>query len=76
MKTLPVAEVKARFSVLLAEVAQGGVIAITRKGRVVARLVPEAPGMAANAFRPFWTAEDIDLEAPADNLPEPVPPLE
>lgn len=40
MRTVPVVEVKARLSALLTEVAQGDEIAITRHGRIIARLVP------------------------------------
>ncbi|MDP2809889.1 MAG: type II toxin-antitoxin system prevent-host-death family antitoxin [Rhodocyclaceae bacterium] len=77
MRTVPVVEAKAKFSALLAEVAQGGEIAITRHGHVVARLVPEEPRMAADAFRMFWEEGGaVDLEAPIDRLPEPVAPLD
>lgn len=76
MKTVPIVEMKARLSALLAEVESGKEVAITRHGRVIARLVPDAPRMAAEAFRPFWTGEEIDLDAPDDGLAEPVPPLD
>lgn len=75
MKRVPIVEVKARLSALLAEVESGKEIAITRHGRVIARLVPDVPRMAAEAFQPFWSGEEIDLEAPDDALPEPVPSL-
>ncbi len=71
MRTIPVVEVKAHFSALLAEVEAGGEIAITKHGRVVARIVPDKPRMAADVFRPFWSETDIDMEAPADAPPEP-----
>ena len=32
--------------------------------------------MAADAFRAFWDDGDIDLEAPADRIAEPVAPLD
>jgi len=76
MKTVPVVEVKARFSALLADVARGEEIAITRHGRIVARLIPDRPTMAAEAFRSFWNDEEIDLEAPGDLPAEPVSPLD
>ncbi|MBI4755775.1 MAG: type II toxin-antitoxin system prevent-host-death family antitoxin [Betaproteobacteria bacterium] len=76
MRTVPVVEMKSHLSALLAEVEGGAEIAITRHGRVIARLVPEAPRMAADVFRPFWTEEDIDIEAPADAPAEPVPSLD
>lgn len=76
MRTIPIVEAKSHFSALLADVEAGEEIAITKHGRVVARIVPDTPRMAADVFRPFWHESDIDLEAPADSLPEPVPPLE
>lgn len=76
MRSVPVVEVKAKLSALLAEVARGEEIAITRHGRIVARLMPARPTMAADAFRPFWNDEDIDLEAPDDLPAEPVPSLD
>lgn len=76
MKTVAVADAKAHFSALLAEVAAGGEVAITRHGRVVARLVPDAPQTAADVFRPLWQAEAVDLEAPDDRPAEPVAALD
>ncbi|MCO5119951.1 MAG: type II toxin-antitoxin system Phd/YefM family antitoxin [Burkholderiaceae bacterium] len=66
MKTISIAEAKARFSALLAQVEGGEEIAVTRRGGVVARLVPDRPCITAEAFRDFWSAEDCDLEAPPD----------
>ena len=48
------------------------VVAITRHGRVIARLVPDAPRMASDVFRAFWGETDIDFEAPPDQPAEPV----
>lgn len=76
MKTVQVVEAKTNFSSLLAEVEAGEEIVITRHGKVVARLVPDSPRMAADLFRPFWTDTDIDLEAPQDQTPKPVPGLD
>jgi len=76
MRTIPVAEAKAHFSALLAEVEAGGEIAITKHGRVVARIVPDKPRMAADVFRPFWSETDIDMEAPTDAPPEPTQPMD
>jgi len=75
MRSIQIVEAKAKFSALLAAVEAGEEIAITRHGRVVARLVPDTPRMAADLFRPFWEEPDIDLEAPTDLAPEPVAPL-
>lgn len=67
MKNITVVEAKSRFSALLAEVEAGEEIAITRHGKVVARLSPDRQPMAADAFREFWVEKgDIDLRAPAD----------
>ena len=72
MRSVQITEAKAKFSGLLAEVEAGETIKIMRRGRVIARLVPERPGMAADAFRPFWESHDeIDLEAPDDAVAEP-----
>ncbi|MDP2825949.1 MAG: type II toxin-antitoxin system prevent-host-death family antitoxin [Sulfuritalea sp.] len=76
MRTVPVVQMKANLSALLAVVAQGEEIAITRHGRIVARLVPDSPRMAADAFRAFWGDGDIDLEGPSDRIPEPVAPFD
>lgn len=73
MRSVQVVEAKARFSALLAAVEAGEEVAITRHGKVVARMVPDTPRMAADLFRPFWSEADIDLEAPADAPPEPAP---
>ena len=76
MRTVPVVEAKSKFSALLSVVEAGEVIAITRHGRVVARIVPDHPRMAADLFRPFWTDTDIDLTAPEDQPPEPLPGMD
>ena len=73
MRTVSVVEAKAHLSALLAEVERGNEVAITRHGRVIARLTPDGPRMAADVFREFWPdAAEIDLEAPSDALPESV----
>jgi len=73
MRTVQVFEAKARFSALLAEVEAGTEVAITRHGKVVARIVPQPPMTAADVFAPLWTeADEIDLVAPPDNPPDPV----
>ena len=76
MRTVPVVQMKANLSALLAEVERGEEIAITPLGQVVARLVKDSPRMAADAFRAFWSDGDVDLDAPADRMPEPVAPLD
>lgn len=77
MKAVPVVEFKAHISSLLAAVEHGEEIAITRHGKVVARLVAPEPLPAAAAFAPFWPeAGEIDLEAPPDSPPEPLSGLD
>ncbi len=75
MRTIQIGEAKANFSALLAAVEAGEEIAITRHGRVVARLVPDTSRMAADLFRPFWNDPEVDLEAPMDPAAEPVDSL-
>jgi prevent-host-death family protein len=49
MKTANIAEAKAHFSALLAEVEAGEEVIITRRGKPVARIVPE-PAAASSVF--------------------------
>lgn len=76
MHTVQVAEARVTFSALPAAVEAGEEVSITRHGKVVARIVPEAPRMAAELFRPLWQESDSDLEAPADLLADPSPVLD
>jgi len=73
VRTVQVSEAKAGLSALLAEVEAGVEVAITRHGRIVARIVPQPPTTAADVFAPLWTESgEIDLVAPPDTAPEPV----
>jgi len=75
MKSVPVVKAKAHFSALLAEVEAGKEIA--RHGKVIARLAPDYPRKAADAFREFWShADEIDLIAPEDEPAEVVASLD
>ncbi|MGO4125552.1 type II toxin-antitoxin system Phd/YefM family antitoxin [Inquilinus sp. YAF38] len=76
MKSVSVVEAKSRFSSLLAEVEAGEEVAVTRHGKVVARLVPDRQRVAADAFRDFWADGDIDLQAPDDRPAEEVASLD
>ena len=76
MKNVTVVEAKSHFSALLAEVEAGEEIAVTRHGKVVARLVPDRPRVAADAFRDMWSDDDIDLVAPDDVPAEDVASLD
>lgn len=73
MRTIPVAEAKAHLSALLAAVEEGEEVAVTRRGRIIARLVPDTPRNAADVFRPCWAEGGIDMEASPDAAPEPLP---
>lgn len=72
MRTVAVVEAKSQFSALLAAVERGEEVAITRRGRVIARLIPDTPRSAADLFRVCWQEGGLDLEAPPDAPPEPV----
>lgn len=76
MKSVSVVEAKSRFSSLLAEVEAGEEVAVTRHGKVVARLVPDRQRVAADAFRDIWADGDIDLQAPDDRPAEDVASLD
>jgi prevent-host-death family protein len=76
VKTITVVDAKAHFSALLAEVEGGQEIAVTRHGRVVARLVPDRPRVAADVFRDFWEEGATELEAPPDSPAEDVATLD
>jgi prevent-host-death family protein len=76
VKSVSVVEAKSRFSALLAEVEAGEEVAVTRHGKVVARLVPERQGVAADAFRDLWSDNDVDLQAPEDGPAETVASLD
>jgi len=52
MKNVTFVEAKSHFSALLAEVEAGQEIAVTRHGRVVARLVPDRPRKDAHVNAP------------------------
>ncbi len=69
-----IAEAKAHLSALLERVEAGEEIVITRRGKPVARLIPEprASRSAADVFREVWAAGGLDIEAPADLVAEPI----
>ena len=76
MRTVAVVEAKSQFSALLAAVESGEEVAITRRGRVIARLVPDTARSAADVFRVCWQEGGLDLEAPPDTPAEPVADLD
>jgi prevent-host-death family protein len=74
MKRVAIAEAKAHFSALVERAEAGEEIVIARRGKPVARLVPE-PRMtraAVDVFRAAWTLGGLDLprivELPLDDV--------
>ena len=77
MRTVPIVEMKSRLAALLADVARGEEIAITRHGKVIARLIPEPERRAADAFASVWDSDEaFDLEAPQDMPPADLAPID
>lgn len=72
MRTVPVVEAKSQFSALLAAVEGGEEVVITRRGRAIARLIPDVPRSAADAFRECWREGGLTIAAPVDASAEPV----
>lgn len=73
MRHVSIVDAKTHFSALLAAVEAGEELAITKRGRVIARIVPAAPRKAADAFRTVWESGGPEIDAPPDAAPEPVP---
>ncbi len=69
MEVVQIGQVKAHLSGILARVEAGEEIIIARRGKAVARLVPEPLGLlsAADVFRECWADRGIDIES----TPEP-----
>lgn len=76
MKSVTVVEAKSHLSALLADVEAGEEIAVTRHGKIVARIVPDRPRVAADVFRDLWSEEEFDLQAPEDASAEDVPTMD
>ncbi len=74
MQQVQIAEAKAHLSALLDRVESGEEIVIARRGKAVARLIPEprASRSAADVFREVWAAGELDIEAPADLVAKPI----
>lgn len=64
MRTLSLAETKAHLSAVVDEVAAGEEIVITRRGRPVARIVPEPTSAAADAVAAISGVRDFVLSQP------------
>lgn len=68
MQQVQVAQAKAHFSSLLAQVEAGEEVIIARRGKPVARLVPESTSQRslADLFREVWALDGFDLEPPTE----------
>lgn len=68
MLQIQIAEAKAHLSALLERVEAGEEIIIARRGKPVARLIPEPKTNrnAAEVFRAAWALGGLDLESPAE----------
>lgn len=71
IRTVPVVEAKVRYSALMA----GMEARITRRGRTVARLVPEPVSQAASLSEPFCADAPPNEVDSQDSPPEPAPDL-
>lgn len=65
MERVQIAHAKAHLSALLERVEAGEEIVIARRGKAIARLVPERPDVrtAAEALREAWALGGFDLPA-------------
>lgn len=74
MRTLSIAEAKARLSAVVDSVEAGEEIIITRHGRAVARIVAESPALSRDPAaivaeqRAFLEAQPIRSERAADTV--------
>lgn len=68
MQQVQIAEAKAHLSALVERVEAGEEIIIARRGKPVARLIPEPKTgkSAADVFRDAWALGGLDIEAPAE----------
>jgi prevent-host-death family protein len=74
MQQVQITVAKAHLSALLERVEAGEEIVIARRGKPVARLIPEprASRSAADVFREVWAAGELDIKAPADLVAKPI----
>ena len=70
MQQVQIAQAKAQLSALLERVEAGEEIVIARRGKAIARLIPEprSTRTAADAFAKVWALGGFDLE-PVPDLP-------
>ena len=67
MHQVQIAEAKSHLSALLERVEAGEEIIIARRGKPIARLIPEpkAGRSAADVFRGIWAEGGLDIVVPA-----------
>jgi len=67
MHQVQIAEAKSHLSALLERVEAGEEIIIARRGKPIARLIPEpkAGCSAADVFRGIWAEGGLDIVVPA-----------
>jgi prevent-host-death family protein len=68
MKQVQIADAKAHFSALVERVEAGEEIVISRRGKPVARLVPEPRNLrtAADVFAAAWSLGGLNLDSIAE----------
>ncbi len=68
MQQVQIAEAKAHLSALVERVEAGEEIIIARRGKPVARLIPEPQSSrnAADVFRAAWALGGLELEPPSE----------
>lgn len=68
MQQVQIAEAKAHLSALVERVEAGEEIIIARRGKPVARLIPEprTGRSAADVFRDVWAMGGLDIGTPAE----------
>ncbi len=68
METVQIAQAKAQLSSLLERVEAGEEIVIARRGKAIARLVPEprSTQTAAQAMAEVWALGGLDIALPPD----------
>jgi prevent-host-death family protein len=70
MREIQASEAKARLAQLLDEVERGETVVITRHGRPIARLVPEAHGRQAEVVKAIERLKAFRRTMPAISLDE------
>ena len=72
MEQVQIAQAKAQLSALLERVEAGEEIVIARRGKAIARLIPEPRSnrTAADVFAEAWAVGGLDIEPAPDLAPE------